>query len=92
MWLIVAELMWLVKSIYARFNFVNRSEKMIHIDAIRPSCGCIKVRMLKRDYAPGEYGEFYLQVDTANEESGPKEYTAEVAYSGETRAVFAGEI
>lgn len=70
------------KSVVARFSFVNHGTQPIHIDAIRPSCGCVTTRIAKQDFAAGEKGEFYLQVDTANEDAGYKEYTAEVTYTG----------
>ena len=38
------------------FRFTNVSDQPIRIRAVPASCGCIKARPEKRDYAPGESG------------------------------------
>lgn len=66
--------------VYGRFGFTNTSDHPVTIHELKPSCGCLNPRLEKRTYAPGESGEFYLRVQTANEEPGPKEYFCKVLY------------
>ncbi|HVW02638.1 MAG TPA: DUF1573 domain-containing protein [Planctomycetaceae bacterium] len=67
--------------VFGRFGFVNAGFHDVHISELVPSCGCLQPRMQKRDYKPGESGEFLLRVATANQESGPKEYRVKVKYT-----------
>ena len=67
--------------VFGRFGFANAGFHDVHITALEPSCGCLQPRMEKRDYKPGESGEFLLRVATANQESGAKEYRVKVKYT-----------
>ncbi len=64
----------------ARFGFTNRSSETVTVKELKPSCGCLNPHIVKKSFAPGESGEFYLQVWTANETPGPHEYTCRVLY------------
>lgn len=64
----------------AWFRFTNLSDRPVKVTKLKPSCGCLKPRLDKRNYAPGETGEFFVQVSTAGEEPGPQEYTITVEY------------
>lgn len=68
------------RHVFARFDFRNRGDVPLHIESVRPTCGCLSVRMAKQDYQPGERGMFALQLDTAGESPGPKELYADVTY------------
>ncbi len=63
-----------------RFRFTNLGEKPAKITKFHPSCGCLQPRLEKRDYAPGETGEFFVHVATAGEMPGPRDYTITVEY------------
>ena len=64
----------------ARFRFMNRSDRVVEIGEIERSCGCLGKQMRKTRIEPGERGELMLQVQTANETAGPKEFYAVVHY------------
>lgn len=64
----------------ARFAFINTSQREVTIRQLNPSCGCLKPRLEKRTYSPGERGEFRLRVETPNEKPGPKEYFLNIVY------------
>ncbi len=66
----------------AKYEFHNAGKKPITIKNIKPSCGCIQVRMRNqgKPIQPGEEGEFYLEVDTTGETSGFHEYRARIDY------------
>jgi hypothetical protein len=66
--------------IFARYGFVNKGQEKLTIDRIRPSCGCLKVRLANKEFKPGEKGEFFLQIDPTNEEPGPQEFSAMISY------------
>ena len=69
------------RSEYAgRFAFRNIGTQPIKILKLEPSCGCLSPRLEKKEFAPGEAGEFYLRVRAANEKPGLHEYTCKVAY------------
>ena len=65
----------------ARFRFMNTGEHPATITELKPSCGCLQPRLDKQDYAPGEAGQFDVEVRTVNEPPGPKEYTIRVSYT-----------
>ncbi len=67
----------------AGFVFENASNWPVHINKITPSCGCLTTRIAHLDYPPGSEGEFFIQIDSAGESSGPKRFDAVVSY--ETR-------
>ncbi len=66
----------------AKYEFHNAGKKPILIKNIKPSCGCIRVRMRGQGKAiqPEEQGEFYLEVDTTGESSGRHEYQVRIDY------------
>lgn len=65
----------------ARFAFTNRGAHRVKIVAAKPSCGCLKPRIAKTEYAPGESGMFLLPVQTPNQKPGPHEYQLTVRYT-----------
>jgi hypothetical protein len=67
--------------VYGRFAFTNRGSETVRITEIEPSCKCLMPELKQREYAPGESGEFHVQVKTPNEEPGPKEYTVTLNYT-----------
>jgi hypothetical protein len=66
--------------VYARFGFTNKGRETVHIKELVPSCGCLKPRLEQTTYEPGEPGQFFLTVETPNEEPGRKEYFVTVKY------------
>ncbi|MFQ5734140.1 MAG: DUF1573 domain-containing protein [Planctomycetaceae bacterium] len=76
----------------ARFGFKNTGKHAVKIVAAKPSCGCLKPRIKKTEFAPGETGELILPVETPNQTPGPKEYRLTVRYTDpkprETTLVF----
>jgi len=69
-----------VPFVYARFSFTNTGPNSVRVTKLIPSCGCLNPRLSKRFYKPNERGQFYLRVETANEQPGPKHYTVRVQY------------
>lgn len=67
-------------TVHGWFRFTNRSERTAKVTKFEPSCGCLNPRLEKRVYEPGETGEFFLRVNTAQEEPGPQEYYVDVHY------------
>lgn len=65
----------------ARFGFRNAGDRPVEITALEPSCGCMTPRLDKRNFAPGEAGEFFLHVQTAGETPGPHEYFVDLKYA-----------
>ncbi len=65
----------------AEFSFHNASLSPLTISKIKPSCGCVSIRMQKQEaFQSGENDKFYVEVDTAGETSGLHEYTIDVEY------------
>ena len=64
----------------ARFAFRNVGSQPLKISELKPSCGCLNPRLDRKEFAPGEGGEFFLRVRAANERPGPHEYTCRVLY------------
>ncbi len=66
----------------AKYKFHNAGDSPVTIKRIKPSCGCIQVRMRRqgKQIQPNEEGEFYLEVDTAGESSGLHEYQIRIDY------------
>ena len=62
------------------FRFTNFSDRPVKITELKTSCGCLKPHLEKREYAPGETGQFFVHVSTAGEQPGPREYTITVDY------------
>ena len=68
-------------TISAQFRFVNRGPHAVHIQRIDRSCGCLNRGLSQRTFQPGESGQIALQVETANETPGHKQYYADVHYA-----------
>lgn len=64
----------------ARYAFRNVGTRTLKISELKPSCGCLNPRLERKEFAPGEGGEFFLRVRAANEKPGPHEYTCQVLY------------
>jgi len=41
----------------AVFKYENKGDTLVHIKAVKPSCGCTTAALAKNDVAPGEKGE-----------------------------------
>ena len=67
--------------VHARFVFQNKGTRPVTVSDLKPSCGCLNPRLEKRIYEPGESGEFFVRVSTANEQPGPQEYFVDVNYN-----------
>jgi hypothetical protein len=80
------------EEVFAHFEFTNRSDRMVAIRKMEPSCGCLKSELKKSVYYPGESGHFLLRMQTANQTAGAKEYEVVVKYEDpepqETKVVF----
>jgi hypothetical protein len=68
-------------TISAQFRFVNRGPHAVRIQKIDRSCGCLNRGLSQRTFQPGESGHIALQVETANETPGHKQYYADVHYA-----------
>lgn len=68
----------------APFVFQNRSPADVTIEAVEPSCGCLKWHFAeqKNTFAPGETGTLLVRMNTANERPGPHFYTLNVKTRG----------
>lgn len=60
------------------FHFTNRSRDVVDLRDVKVSCGCLSPRLSQRQFQPGESGEIALFVQSANQNSGPKEFTCTV--------------
>lgn len=72
-----------IATVYAHFNFTNRSDHPVKVTNVKPSCGCVgwTLQEAKRTYNAGERGKLTLNLPTANEEPGHHEYTITIAYN-----------
>jgi len=70
------------EEVRTHFGFVNNSERLVTIDRLDSSCGCLQPQLAagSQQLDPGERGEFLLRVQTANQSVGPKEYSVTVHY------------
>lgn len=59
---------------FGTFRFTNTSSETIELRDLRTSCGCLTQQLVKKEFAPGEEGEFSLLIRTANQTPGPKQY------------------
>lgn len=74
------------EEIRAVYRFTNHGSGPVTIGELVPSCGCLNPQLKKLSYDPGESGEFFVRVRTANEQPGLREYTLAVHYDdGEPR-------
>jgi Protein of unknown function (DUF1573) len=64
----------------AFFRFRNQGPSPARITKLEPSCGCLKPRLGRREYAPGEICEFSMSVLTTHQSPGPHEYELAITY------------
>ncbi len=69
------------------FTFVNDGPAAVEITGLRSSCGCVRPRLDKRTYLPGERGEVTLEVQTLSQPAGPSAWPLRLVYrsGGEER-------
>ena len=70
-----------------RFTFVNEGTTAVEVTDLRTGCGCVKPKLEKRAYGPGEGGEIVLEVLTLSQPAGEHTWRLQVAYraGGEAR-------
>jgi hypothetical protein len=70
-----------------QFAFVNPGPGTVEIADLRTSCGCVKPKLEKRVYAPGDEGAVDLEVHTLSQPAGEHTWRLQVAYraGGEAR-------
>lgn len=71
---------------FARFTFTNRGTETIKIRKLETSCGCLTEHLKNRVFEPGEHGEFFLRVQSANQAPGLKNYTCKVLFGPPEKA------
>jgi hypothetical protein len=62
------------------FAFVNDGPGEARITDLQTGCGCLKPRLGKRTYVPGERGEVVLEVHTLSQPAGDHTWRLHVAY------------
>jgi hypothetical protein len=69
------------------FAFVNDGATPVEITDLRTGCGCVKPKLEKRTYVPGERGEVVLEVHTLSQPAGEHTWRLHLAYraGGEAR-------
>jgi hypothetical protein len=69
------------------FAFVNDGPGAVEITDVQASCGCVKPRLEKQTYAPGEKGDLLLDVHTLGQGAGDHVWRLKVSYreGGEPR-------
>jgi len=69
------------------FAFVNDGPDAIEITELHTSCGCVRPKIEKHTYLPGERGEVVLDVHTLSQPAGEHTWRLQVAYraGGEAR-------
>jgi hypothetical protein len=65
-----------------KFRFINRSQHVLRILSIRPSCNCTLTASDKKEFGPGEHGEITVRANERNEGIGPQLYRIDVEYQG----------
>lgn len=63
-----------------QFPFVNDGPGAIEITETRATCGCLKPRVSKQVFQPGESGEMVLEVNTLSQPAGPNTWRAFIRY------------
>lgn len=69
-----------MEEVVARFAFRNVGNETVEIKKLIPSCGCLQPDVKKKTYEPQEAGQFFLRVQTPNQDPGQKEYRVKVQY------------
>jgi hypothetical protein len=69
------------------FMFVNAGPGPVEIVEARPSCGCLRPRLERTRYQPGERGSIPLEVNARGESAGPHTWRLQLLYreGGQTR-------
>ncbi len=62
------------------FAFTNAGTTAVEVTDLRTGCGCLKPKLEKRTYAPGEGGEIVLEVHTLSQPAGEHTWRLQVAY------------
>src|SRR5262245_40837638 len=52
------------------FKYENKGDKQIHINQVRPSCGCTTANLKSNDVKPGEKGEVVATLKVGEGQSG----------------------
>jgi hypothetical protein len=63
-----------------RYCFTNQSSTPIEIVNVRGSCGCLKPRLEKTTYQPGERGAVLLELNTLTADAGDRSWQVYVQY------------
>ncbi|HKI36015.1 MAG TPA: DUF1573 domain-containing protein [Gemmataceae bacterium] len=63
-----------------RFTFVNAGSGAVEITDLRASCGCVRPKLDKRSYAPGDEGAVLLEVHTLGQSAGEHDWRLHVTY------------
>lgn len=63
------------------FTFTNIGDADLIIDNVKPSCECTTLKFPKEPIKPGQSGEIYAEIDTADKEGDQVKYFA-VLYNG----------
>jgi hypothetical protein len=62
------------------FVFVNSGPQVVELVEARPSCGCLRPRLDKTHFAPGERGGVALEVSTLGQPAGPHAWQLTLVY------------
>jgi hypothetical protein len=69
-----------------RFAFVNRGPDAVEVTDLRAGCGCLKPRLDRRTYQPGEAGELLVEINTLTQAPGAHAWPVLVCYRSGTTA------
>jgi hypothetical protein len=72
------------------FKFVNTGPALVEIVEVRPGCGCLKPRLERTSYRPGEEGAVLLEVNARGESAGPPVWRLRLVYREGGEACEAG--
>jgi hypothetical protein len=62
------------------FHFVNQGPADVEINGLRASCGCLKPKLDKRSWKPGEKGSLLLEIHTLGQSAGAHSWQLHVTY------------
>jgi hypothetical protein len=63
-----------------RFVFRNRGPQDVEITDVHPSCGCLKPKLNRGTYAPGDEGAIEVEVNTLGQGAGPQSWGVRLTY------------
>ena len=69
-----------------RFDFLNDGTQVIEITDTRAGCGCLKPRLPKHRFGPGEEGWIEVEVNTLSQPAGPNQWRVQIFYRNGDRA------